>query len=111
VLSGDDALTVAIMAAGGDGVVSVTSNVAPELVAQLCESMHRGDYDDARAIDARLAPWTSAAFIESNPIPVKAALSMMGLMQNELRLPLVPLLEAHHARVRSALASVGALEA
>lgn len=111
VLSGDDALTVAIMAAGGDGVVSVTSNVAPQLVAQLCESMHRGDYDDARAIDARLAQWTSAAFIESNPIPVKAALSMMGLMQNELRLPLVPLLEAHHARVRSALAAVGALEA
>lgn len=110
VLSGDDALTVAIMAAGGDGVVSVTSNVAPQLVAQLCESMHRGDYDDARAIDARLAPWTSAAFIESNPIPVKAALWMMALMQNELRLPLVPLLEVHHAHVRSALAAVGALE-
>jgi len=111
VLSGDDALTVAIMAAGGDGVVSVTSNVAPQLVAQLCESMHRGDYDDARAIDARLAPWTSAAFIESNPIPVKAALAMMGLMRNELRLPLVPLLEAHHAPVHSALAAVGALDA
>lgn len=111
VLSGDDALTVAIMAAGGDGVVSVTSNVAPQLAAQLCAAMHRGEYDDARAIDARLAPWTSAAFIESNPIPVKAALSMIGLMANELRLPLVPLLEAHHAHVRSALVAVGALEA
>lgn len=111
VLSGDDALTLAILAAGGDGVVSVTSNATPSLVAQLCAAARRGNYDDARAIDARLAPWTIAAFAESNPIPVKAALSMMGLMHNQLRLPLVPLLEAHHARVREALIATGALEA
>jgi 4-hydroxy-tetrahydrodipicolinate synthase len=111
VLSGDDAFTVAVMAAGGDGVVSVTSNVAPALVSQLCAAAHRGDYDDARAIDGRLADWTSAAFVESNPIPVKAALSMMGMMGDHLRLPLVPLAEAHHHRVRAALVAAGAIAA
>jgi 4-hydroxy-tetrahydrodipicolinate synthase len=109
VLSGDDALTLAVMAAGGDGVTSVTSNVAPALVSQLCAAARRGDYDDARAIDGRLAPWTDAAFVESNPIPVKAALAMMGLIQNNLRLPLVPLVRTHEAAVRAALVAVGAL--
>ena len=109
VLSGDDALTLAILAEGGDGVVSVTSNAVPALVAQLCAAAHRGDYDDARAIDGRLADWTRAAFIESNPIPVKAALAMMGMMGDNLRLPLVPLAQAHHSVVRSALVSAGAL--
>jgi len=109
VLSGDDALTLAVMAAGGDGVTSVTSNATPALVTQLCAAAHRGDYDDARAIDSRLALWTHAAFIESNPIPVKAGLAMMKMMSDSLRLPLVPLAEQHHATVRSALVSVGAL--
>lgn len=111
VLSGDDGLTLAVMAAGGDGVTSVTSNATPALVAQLCAAARRGDYDDARAIDSRLAPWTHAAFIESNPIPVKAALAMMGMMAESLRLPLVPLAPLHHALVRSALVAVGALGA
>jgi 4-hydroxy-tetrahydrodipicolinate synthase len=111
VLSGDDTLTLAVMAAGGDGVISVTSNAAPALVAQLCAAAHRGDYDDARAIDARLASWTQAAFIESNPIPAKAALSMMGMMGNNLRLPLIPLVARHEAAVRSALVAIGALPA
>lgn len=109
VLSGDDALTLAVIAEGGDGVTSVTSNVAPALVAQLCAMARRGDHDDARGIDARLAPWTAAAFVESNPIPVKAALSMMGMMENHLRLPLVPLAESHIAAVRQALQAIGAL--
>lgn len=109
VLSGDDALTLAIMAAGGDGVTSVTSNATPALVAQLCAAAHRGDYDDARAIDGRLAPWTHAAFVESNPIPVKAGLAMMGMMINALRLPLVPLAAQHHATVRAALVAAGAI--
>jgi 4-hydroxy-tetrahydrodipicolinate synthase len=110
VLSGDDALTRAVLAAGGDGVVSVTSNVAPALVSRLCAAAHSGEYDDARAIDGRLADWTSAAFVESNPMPVKAALSMMGLMGDNLRLPLVPLADAHRARVRAAIIAAGALE-
>lgn len=111
VLSGDDALTLAVMVAGGDGVTSVTSNATPALVTQLCAAAHRGDYDDARAIDSRLAPWTHAAFVESNPIPVKAALAMMKLMGDNVRLPLVPLANQHHAMVRAALVSVGALPA
>lgn len=111
VLSGDDALTLAVIAEGGDGVTSVTSNATPALVAQLCAAALAGDWDTARSINARLAPWTSAAFIESNPIPAKAALAMMGKMENHLRLPLVPLLEAHASTVRRALESAGALDA
>jgi 4-hydroxy-tetrahydrodipicolinate synthase len=98
-----------VLAAGGDGVTSVTSNATPALVTQLCAAAHRGDYDDARAIDSRLALWTHAAFVESNPIPVKAALAMMRMMGDNLRLPLVPLAQQHHAVVRSALISVGAI--
>lgn len=109
VLSGDDALTLAVIAAGGDGVTSVTSNATPALVSQLCAAALRGDYAAARSIDARLAEWTSVAFIESNPIPVKAALAMMGMMENHLRFPLVPLLATHAPAVRRALRSVGAL--
>jgi 4-hydroxy-tetrahydrodipicolinate synthase len=111
VISGDDTMTLAVLAEGGDGVVSVTANVAPTLVAQLCTLARQGEWDDARAANARLAEWTSAAFVESNPIPVKAALSMMGMMQNQLRLPLVPLAESHDATIRRALVSIGALAA
>src|SRR6185437_14173847 len=88
VLSGDDPITLQMMADGGDGVVSVTSNVAPALVAQLTELCAKGDFAGARAVHHQLAEWTAAAFIESNPIPVKAALAMMGKMSNVLRLPL-----------------------
>jgi 4-hydroxy-tetrahydrodipicolinate synthase len=109
VLSGDDPLTLQVMADGGDGVVSVTSNAAPGLVAQLTELCAAGDYAGARAIHHQLAEWTAAAFVEPNPIPGKAALAMMGKMANVLRLPLVPLAEKFEPTVRAALASVGAL--
>jgi 4-hydroxy-tetrahydrodipicolinate synthase len=109
VLSGDDAFTLSILAHGGDGVISVTSNIAPALLAQLCAAFRRGDVADARNIDDRLSVLTSAAFIESNPIPAKAALAMMGLMQNVLRLPLIPLSGSHTQGVRAALTAVGAL--
>jgi 4-hydroxy-tetrahydrodipicolinate synthase len=99
------------MADGGDGVVSVTSNVAPALVAQLTDLCAAGDFAGARAIHHRLAEWTSAAFVESNPIPAKAALAMMGRMANTVRLPLVPLAEKYEPTVRAALVSVGALTA
>jgi 4-hydroxy-tetrahydrodipicolinate synthase len=111
VLSGDDPVTLQVMADGGDGVVSVTSNVAPSLVAQLAELCAAGDYSAARDIHHRLAEWTVAAFVESNPIPAKAALAMMGKMANVLRLPLVPLAERLEPTVRAALVSVGALPA
>ena len=109
VLSGDDALTLAVMAAGGDGVISVVSNATPKAMAQLCDRAAAGDFAGARELHHRLAPWMRAAFIESNPIPVKAAMALLGRAQNVLRLPLVPLAETHTATVRSALVAAGAL--
>jgi 4-hydroxy-tetrahydrodipicolinate synthase len=111
VISGDDALTLGILAAGGDGVVSVTSNLVPKLIAQLAAAGMNGDFAAARAIDKRLAPLTSAAFIEPNPMAVKAGMAMLGLMENVLRSPMVPLLSQHTDTVRASLAAVGALSA
>jgi 4-hydroxy-tetrahydrodipicolinate synthase len=111
VLSGDDALTVPVMAEGGDGVISVTANLAPKLVSQLTECLALGDLVQARNISQQLAPLTIAAFVESNPIPAKAMLAMMGKMKNVLRLPLVPIAEKHSALLKSGLESVGALSA
>jgi 4-hydroxy-tetrahydrodipicolinate synthase len=109
VLSGDDEMTLAIMAAGGDGIISVVSNATPKKMAQLTDAATRGDFARARALHFELLPWMRAAFIESNPMPVKAALAMMGKIENELRLPLVPLLESHAETVRSALRVAGAV--
>src|SRR5690606_5124666 len=85
VLSGDDAFTLAVLAAGGDGVISVTSNTAPRLMAQLVDHGRTGDIAAARAAHERLLPWMGAAFVEPNPMPVKAALAMMGRIENHLR--------------------------
>jgi 4-hydroxy-tetrahydrodipicolinate synthase len=109
VLSGDDALTLAVMAAGGDGVISVVSNATPRAMAQLTERMAAGDLAGARALHDRLWSWMGAAFIEPNPIPVKRALALMGRIENVLRLPLVPLAATHDAAVRAALVTAGAL--
>jgi 4-hydroxy-tetrahydrodipicolinate synthase len=109
VLSGDDGIALAIMAAGGDGVISVTSNAAPRAMSTLINQAIAGDYASARRTNDSLLPWMTAAFIESNPLPVKAALSMMGKMQNVLRLPLVPMETRHETVVRDALRSCGAL--
>ena len=109
VLSGDDPVTLQVMADGGDGVVSVTSNAAPRLVAQLTELCAAGDFAAAREVHHQLAEWTTAAFVEPNPIPVKAALAMMGRISNVLRLPLVPLAPKFQTTVRAALVSIGAL--
>jgi 4-hydroxy-tetrahydrodipicolinate synthase len=109
VLSGDDALTVAIMAAGGTGLISVISNLAPKLTALLVEECAGNRYDDARFTNKRLMPLMSAAFVESNPIPAKAGLAMMGRIENVLRLPLVPLETKHEGVVREALTAAGAM--
>jgi 4-hydroxy-tetrahydrodipicolinate synthase len=109
VLSGDDAFTLAVLAAGGDGVISVTSNATPRLMAELAERGRAGDVAAARTLHERLLAWMGAAFVEPNPIPVKAALTMMGRIRNHLRLPLVPLDPRHEATVRSALQAAGAL--
>lgn len=110
VLSGDDALTLAMMAAGADGVISVVSNAVPAAMARLTKLCGESDAVGARQLHAKLVPWMAAAFIESNPIPVKAALAMMGRIHNVLRLPLVPLAERHADAVRAALVAAGALE-
>jgi 4-hydroxy-tetrahydrodipicolinate synthase len=109
VLSGDDALTLAVMAAGGTGIISVVSNMAPRRMARLAELCAAGDFAAARREQDALMPLMSAAFIESNPIPAKAALAMMGKMENALRLPLVPLDEKHAPLLREALRTAGAL--
>ena len=109
VLSGDDELTVPIMALGGDGIVSVISNAVPRLMAQLCERMRAADLDGAREIHFRLLPWMRAAFIESNPVPAKAALALMGRAKNVLRLPLVPMSDVYAGTLRNALTAAGAL--
>ena len=111
VLSGDDALTLPIMAAGGDGVISVVSNATPRLMVELCAQCAAGDLARARALQDRLLPWFGAAFVESNPIPVKAGLAMMGRLANVLRLPLVPMAESHEPIVARALRAAGALPA
>ncbi len=109
VLSGDDAISLAVMAEGGDGVVSVTSNVVPRLAARMIELWDSGDAEGARDIAHKLAPWTIAAFVESNPLPAKAALALMGRIHNVLRLPLVPMKESYDNEVRAALVAAGAL--
>jgi 4-hydroxy-tetrahydrodipicolinate synthase len=109
VLSGDDELTLPILALGGDGLISVVSNVVPKLMTELVRLGRAGRIDEARAVHLRLLPWMRAAFIESNPLPVKAALAMMGKMQNVLRLPLVPMAESKSETVRAALERAGVL--
>ena len=110
VLSGDDELTLPILALGGDGLISVISNVVPKAMTRLVKLARTGDLSGAREMHMQLLPWMRAAFIESNPIPAKAALAMMGKMENVLRLPLVPLVEGKAAAVRAALVQADAFE-
>ena len=109
VLSGDDEMTLGMLAAGGDGVISVVSNATPKKMAQLCDAGLRGDIAMARQLHFELLPWMRAAFIESNPIPVKAAMALLGRMENRVRLPLVPLDDRHAETVRASLQHAGAL--
>lgn len=110
VLSGDDALTFAIVALGGDGVISVVSNEVPGPMSRMVERLRAGDLEGAREIHYRLLPLMNANFLESNPIPVKAALARMGKVRDVLRLPLTPLADAHRPALEEALRAAGALE-
>lgn len=109
IYSGDDATGCELMLQGGDGVISVTNNVAPALMAQLCELALAGQRDQALALNARLDPLHRNLFVESNPIPVKWALHEMGLIETGIRLPLTWLSEAYHPAVRQALIDAGVL--
>lgn len=110
VLSGDDAVTIPLIALGGRGVISVVSNEIPGEMTQLAEAARRGDLAGARAIQKRYLPLMNVNFVESNPIPVKAAMGLMGLLEPVYRLPLVPPAPANLARIEAVLASVGLLE-
>ncbi len=107
--SGDDATARSSMLVGFHGNISVTANVAPEAMARMCAAAVAGDAQSAAAIDAELAELHRALFAEPNPIPVKWALTEMGLMETGIRLPLVPLDAMHHEDVRAALRSAGLL--
>jgi len=109
VLSGDDAVTLPLIALGADGIVSVVSNETPDLMANLTESALRGEWETARELHYRLLPLMEANFLESNPGPVKAALAAMGLLEEHFRLPLVPVQEQTRARVRAVLGPLGLL--
>ena len=103
VLSGDDAVTLPLMALGADGIVSVASNEVPDQMARLADLALAGKWEEARALHYRLLPLMEVNFIESSPGPVKAAMAMMGLLEEQFRLPLVPVKDASRARVREVL--------
>src|SRR2546427_8143192 len=106
VLSGDDAITLPLIALGGRGVISVVSNEIPREMSQLTRLALQGDYPAAREIHRRLHPLMEINFVESNPIPVKAALAEMGLLKPVWRLPLVPPKAEKRARIRAVLESL-----
>src|SRR5437773_10288314 len=110
VLSGDDAMTLPLIALGADGVVSVVSNEVPDAMARLTDLALRGDWAEARTLHYRLLPLMEANFIESNPGPVKAALAALGLVEAHVGLPPVPVQDQTRARVRAALAELGLLQ-
>jgi 4-hydroxy-tetrahydrodipicolinate synthase len=107
VLSGDDALTLPVMAIGGHGIISVASNELPGPMAQMVERAEQGDFAGAREIHRRLLPLMQVNFIESSPIPVKAAMAAMGLIEEVYRLPMVPPRPASRDRISEVLRELG----
>jgi len=103
VLSGDDSMTLPLMILGGKGCISVVANEVPKEFTNLCQAALKGDWDKARKLHFNLLSLMKVNFIESNPIPVKTALSMMGYMQENFRLPLVPIEDKNRAAVEKCL--------
>jgi 4-hydroxy-tetrahydrodipicolinate synthase len=107
IYSGDDFTALEFLQRGGHGVVTVSGNVAPRQLASLCRLAREGKSDEARALDATLQPLNRMLFIESNPIPVKWAVSEMGLMEPHIRLPLTPFSARYHDEMRAAMRTAG----
>jgi 4-hydroxy-tetrahydrodipicolinate synthase len=107
VFSGDDAITLPIMSVGGDGVISVLANEAPGLLHDMVWSAFNGDWKQSQEMHHRLLPLMEMNFIESNPIPVKTAMAMMGLLQENFRLPLVPMAAENREKLRKCVAGLG----
>lgn len=103
VLSGDDFTTLPLMALGGKGTISVSANVAPKLVSQMCALWENGKFDEARKIHYKLEPLNASMFIETNPIPVKTALALMGKIREEFRLPLCEMAPANRDKLKKVL--------
>ena len=103
VLSGDDFTTLPLMALGGKGTISVSANVAPKLVSRMCALWAKGSYADATKIHYQLEPLNASMFIETNPIPVKTALSLMGKIREEFRLPLCEMAPANKEKLKKVL--------
>jgi 4-hydroxy-tetrahydrodipicolinate synthase len=110
IMSGDDSLTLPFMAVGAQGVISVASNIIPREVAQMVRAFAQGDVKKAAQLHAKFYPVYKDLFIETNPVPVKAALAMLGLIQEEYRLPLVPLAAANRAKLQATLKACGILK-
>ncbi len=111
VVSGDDAFTLPLMMAGGVGVISVASNEIPGAMTRLTHLLLEGKHDEAQRLNDQLLPLMQANFIETNPIPVKAALAMMGMIEEIYRLPLVPMQPENRAKLEKVLAAQGLLQA
>lgn len=107
VMSGDDSLTLPMMAVGASGVVSVAANVVPKAVSELCAAANGGDFAKAKEIHYKLLPLMGALFLETNPMPAKACLAKMGMIKNVLRLPLVPMTEESASRLNPVLKGLG----
>src|SRR3989440_5932762 len=110
VLSGDDAVTLPLIALGAEGIVSVAANEIPDLMSQMTNFALDGNWSEARELHYRLLPLMETNFIESSPGPVKAVMAMMGLLEENFRLPLVPITEKSRTRVHEVIAELGLLE-
>lgn len=107
IFAGDDSVVLPVVALGGVGVISVASNLAPKPVSDLSHACLEGRFAEARALNRELTPLFKAMFIETSPIPVKASMAMIGLLEEVYRLPLVPISEANRTRLQQVLAQAG----
>ncbi len=107
IISGDDSLTLPMASVGGKGIISVLANILPAEVRKLCDAIAAGDMAAAQQQHLKLYPLFKGIFIETNPIPIKACLSMAGMMRNEMRLPMTPLSEVHRAPLATMLQGFG----
>jgi 4-hydroxy-tetrahydrodipicolinate synthase len=109
VYSGEDSLTYSLMALGGKGVISTVANIAPKAMAELAGACLKGEWERGRDLQLKLIPLIHAVFIETNPIPAKTALGLMGKCTDELRLPLTPMAEGNVKKLRQAMVDFGLL--
>lgn len=110
ILSGDDALTLPMISVGGDGVISVVANVAPEMMVKMVDSALNGDLNEARGLHHKLAPLIRSLFLETNPIPIKKAVELIGLPAGDLRLPLCSMSQDNEAKLKTALNDIGLIK-